>query len=111
MMKKYMTVISAVVLMMSLLVAAAAPKSDDYYGKTKVASKAEVKAYPFDLEQEKLLPSPFERAMKINQKYLLELDADRMLWPYHERAGLPTKGERHGRRHFWLPNHDVKSHR
>ena len=31
--------------------------------------------------------------MKVNQKYLLELDADRMLWPYHERAGLPIKGE------------------
>ena len=25
-----------------------------------------------------------------------DLDADRMLWPYHERAGLPTKGERYG---------------
>ena len=95
-MMKPTTVIPAVALMMSLLVAAAPPKSDGYYGKTKVAPKAEVKAYPFDLGQVKLLSSPFETAMKINQKYLLELDADRMLWPYHERAGLPTKGERYG---------------
>ncbi len=95
-MKKYMTVIPAVALMMSLALAAAPPKSDGYYGKTKVAPKAEVKAYPFDLGQVKLLPSSFERAMKINQSYLLDLDADRMLWPYHERAGLPAKGERYG---------------
>ena len=91
-----MTALPAVAVMTSLLVIAAPPKSDGYYGKTKVASKAEVKAYPFDLGQVKLLPSPFENAMKINQKYLLELDADRMLWPYHERAGLPIKGKRYG---------------
>ena len=106
-----MTVIPAVALMISLLVAAAAPKSDGYYGRTKVAPQAEVKSYSFDLGQVKLLPSSFERAMKINQKYLLDLDADRMVWPYHERAGLLTKGERHGGRHFWLQDHEVKSDR
>ena len=74
----------------------AAPESDGYYGKTKVAPKAEVVARPFNLGQVKLLPSKFEDAMKVNQKYLLELDADRMLWPYHERAGLPIKGKRYG---------------
>jgi DUF1680 family protein len=93
---KRMTVLLAATLMISLPVAAASPKSDGYSGKTKVAPKAQVEAYPFDLGQVKLLPSQFERAMKINQKYLLDLDADRMLWPYHERAGLPTKGERYG---------------
>ena len=95
-MMKRMTVVLAATLMISLPLAAASPKSDGYYGKTKVAPKAQVEAYPFDLGQVKLLPSPFERAMKVNQKYLLDLDADRMLWPYHERAGLPTKGERYG---------------
>ena len=92
---KRMTVLLAT-LMISSPVSAASPKSDGYYGKTKVAPKAQVEAYPFDLGQVKLLPSQFERALKINQKYLLDLDADRMLWPYHERAGLPTKGERYG---------------
>ena len=93
---KRTSVILATILMSNLPVVAAPPMSDGYYGKTKVAPKAQVKAYPFDLGQVKLLPSSFERAMKINQKYLLELDADRMLWPYHERAGLPIKGERYG---------------
>lgn len=96
-MMKRITVIFAATLMISLPVATALPKNDGYYGKTKVGPKVQqIEAYPFDLGQVKLLPSPFERAMKINQKYLLDLDADRMLWPYHERAGLPTKGERYG---------------
>jgi hypothetical protein len=89
------TTVILTTLMMGLSWAAAAPKSAGYYGKTKGAPKAEVKAHPFDLGQVKLLSCPFERALKINQKYLLEVDADRMLWPYHERAGLPTKGERY----------------
>jgi DUF1680 family protein len=95
-MMKRITVMFAATLMISLPVATASPRSDGYYGKTKVAPKAQVEACPFDLGQVKLLPSQFERAMKINQKFLLALDADRMLWPYHERAGLPTKGERYG---------------
>jgi DUF1680 family protein len=95
MMKRIALLLPAIV-MISLPLAVASPKSDGYYGKTKVAPKAQVEASPFNLGQVKLLPSPFERAMKVNQKYLLALDADRMLWPYHERAGLPTKGERYG---------------
>ncbi len=55
-----------------------------------------IKAKPFSLTQVRLLDSPFKTAMEINKDYLLKLDADRMLWPYHERAGLPTKGERYG---------------
>ena len=95
-MMKRMTVLFTAILTISLHVAAASPKSDGYYGKTKVAPKGQVKAYPFDLGQVKLLPSQFANAMKVDQKYLLALDADRMLWPYHERAGLPTKGKRYG---------------
>ena len=93
---KWMALIPTMCVTVGLLLLAAEPKSDGYYGKTMVAPKAQVKAHPFDLGQVKLLPSPFEKAMKVNQNYLLELDADRMLWPYHERAGLPIKGERYG---------------
>ena len=95
-MTKRVTAVLAAYLIMGLPVAAALPKSDGYYGKTKVAPKAQVQACPFDLGKVTLLPSPFERAMKVNQEFLLALDADRMLWPYHERAGLPIKGERYG---------------
>ena len=55
-----------------------------------------IKARPFSLNQVRLLDSPFKKAMEINKAYLLKLDADRMLWPFHERAGLPAKGQRYG---------------
>jgi DUF1680 family protein len=95
-MMKRISAIFAATVMISLPMATASPRSDGYYGKTKVGPKAQVEAYPFDLAQVTLLASPFERAMKVNQEFLLALDADRMLWPYHERAGLPIKGERYG---------------
>jgi len=55
-----------------------------------------IKARPFSLGRVRLLDSPFKKAMEINKAYLLKLDADRMLWPFHDRAGLPAKGERYG---------------
>ncbi len=55
-----------------------------------------VKARPFPLERVTLLESPFATAMEINRDYLHRLDADRFLWPFHERAGQPVRGERYG---------------
>jgi len=55
-----------------------------------------IEARPFPLNRVRLLDSPFKKAMEINRAYLLKLDPDRMLWPFHERAGLPTTGERYG---------------
>ena len=55
-----------------------------------------VKARPFRMDRVRLLESPFKKATEINRAYLLKLDADRFLWPYHDRAGLPTKGRRYG---------------
>jgi DUF1680 family protein len=55
-----------------------------------------VKARSFPLTQVRLLESPFKKTMEINRAYLLRLDADRFLWPYHDRAGMPTKGKRYG---------------
>lgn len=53
---------------------AASPNSDGDYGKTKVAPK--VKASPVNPGQVKLLLNPFESAMKVNQKCLLDRDAE-----------------------------------
>ena len=61
-----------------------------------VKPAGEIVARPFPLEDVRLLDGPFKKAMEINKAYLLKLDADRMLWPFHDRAGLPTKGERYG---------------
>jgi len=54
------------------------------------------KAESFPLNRVTLLDSPFKKAMEINRAYLLRLDADRFLWPFHERAGMEPKGKRYG---------------
>jgi len=55
-----------------------------------------VEARPFPLDRVTLLDSPFKKAMEINRAYLLKLEPDRFLWPFHERAGMPTQGKRYG---------------
>jgi len=55
-----------------------------------------VEARPFPLDRVTLLEGPFKKAMEINRAYLLKLEPDRFLWPFHERAGMEIKGERYG---------------
>jgi len=45
----------------------------------------------FRLQDVRLLDSPFKQAEEINQQYLLEMDADRLLAPFLREAGLPAK--------------------
>ncbi len=45
----------------------------------------------FSLEEVRLTNSPFLNAQKIDEQYLLELDADRLLAPYIKEAGLEPK--------------------
>ncbi len=47
----------------------------------------------FRLQDVRLLDSPFKHAEEINQQYLLEMDADRLLAPFLREAGLPAKAE------------------
>ncbi len=53
-------------------------------------------ARSFPLDRVRLLEGPFKKAMELNKAYLEKVEPDRHLWPFHERAGLPTKGERYG---------------
>ncbi|MBS2099783.1 glycoside hydrolase family 127 protein [Carboxylicivirga linearis] len=54
--------------------------------------KKQEKMQTFSLEDVKLQPSPFLNAQKVDHKYLLELDIDRLLAPYFKEAGLePVK--------------------
>lgn len=48
-------------------------------------NKEEIKY--FSLEDVRLLSSPFKHAEELNKKYLLELDADRLLAPFLKEAG------------------------
>jgi len=58
--------------------------------KIKVKDKVAFKAYPFDLQDVRLLDGPFREAMIRDQKYLLELDSDRLLHNFRVTAGLPS---------------------
>ncbi len=62
--------------------------------KFMVKNKAPAYWLPFQLSQARLLEgSPFYHAMKLDQKYLLGMDVNRMLNGYRRRAGLPELGE------------------
>ena len=47
----------------------------------------------FDLQDVRLLDSPFKHAMDVNVNTLLAYDVDRLLAPYLKEAGLQPKGE------------------
>lgn len=51
----------------------------------------DLKIQLFQLEDVELLNSPFKHAMDLNKRYLLSLDADRLLSPYLREAGLQPK--------------------
>lgn len=49
------------------------------------------KLEPFPLSSVRLLESPFKAAQQTDLKYILSLDADRLLAPYFKEAGLESK--------------------
>lgn len=56
----------------------------------------ELQARPFDLRDVRLLDGPFRAAMLRTQKYLHDLESDRLLWYFRRTAGLETPGEAMG---------------
>jgi uncharacterized protein len=64
--------------------------------KMKVKPVVPVKASAFNLKDVKITGGVFKKAMDMDGAYLLELDADRLLYRFYEHAGLPTKGEIYG---------------
>src|SRR3546814_483876 len=50
----------------------------------------------FPLQDVRLLDGSFNRAQELNKKYLLTLDADRLLAPFLREAGLASKAESYG---------------
>ncbi|TDD94708.1 glycoside hydrolase family 127 protein [Flavobacterium cellulosilyticum] len=54
------------------------------------------KLQSFPLSSVRLLEGPFKEAQLTDMKYILALDADRLLFPYLREAGIETKGESYG---------------
>ncbi|WP_428329446.1 beta-L-arabinofuranosidase domain-containing protein [Mucilaginibacter sp.] len=61
--------------------------------RIKIKPQVGVKAYSFDLNQVSLLNGPFKDAMIADEKYLLSIDADRLLSGFRSHSGLKAKGE------------------
>jgi len=57
---------------------------------------AQIKLQAFDLKDVRLLESPFLKAEKTDQAYMLSLNPDRLLAPYLKEAGLTPKAESYG---------------
>ncbi len=55
-----------------------------------------LQAHPLPLRDVRLLDGPLKRAQDADAKYLLELEPDRMLAYYRERAGLKPKAKPYG---------------
>ena len=58
--------------------------------KMALRNKVPLKAYPFALQDVRLLDGPFRDAMVRDQQYLLSLDPDRLLHMFRVTAGLPS---------------------
>ncbi|HEX3359282.1 MAG TPA: glycoside hydrolase family 127 protein, partial [Tepidisphaeraceae bacterium] len=66
------------------------------------------KALPFPLTDVRLLDSPFKAAQEVDGKYMLSLDADRLLHDFRVNAGLPSSAQPLG---GWeAPNCELRGH-
>jgi hypothetical protein len=65
-------------------------------------------AQPFDLSQVRLLVGPFQDAQRLDAKYLLSLDPDRLLHAFRLNAGFPSTAQPLG---GWeAPNCELRGH-
>ena len=69
------------------------------------AMNAQSEIYPqhFNLEEVQLLDGPFQNALQVNNKLLLEYDVNRLLTPFVRQAGLSSKS---GSKYYgWTTSH------
>ncbi|HEY2975557.1 MAG TPA: beta-L-arabinofuranosidase domain-containing protein [Pyrinomonadaceae bacterium] len=77
-------------------------------GQPKKQKSAITRAQPFDLKEIRLLEGPFKDAMQRDQKFILQLDPDRLLHNFRVNAGLPSTAKPLG---GWeAPNIEIRGH-
>src|SRR4051794_9645144 len=64
-----------------------------YEGKEKIQEQVPVKAYSFDLQDIKLLKSPFTENRDRDAQWLLSIDNNRMLHSFRVNAGIGTNAK------------------
>lgn len=65
-------------------------------GVMKAKPAVTIGAYPFSIADVRLLAGPFREAMEADERYLLEIEPDRLLSDYRAGSGLKPKGARYG---------------
>lgn len=65
---------------------------------------------PFDLSSVRLLPGPFETAQRLDARYLLSLEPDRMLHNFRVNAGLKPRAPVYGGWESQEPWVDIRCH-
>ena len=88
-MKSFTSQYGAVILLASTLVVSAAAFQ-------RITSGVPEAARPLPLDAVRLTGGPLKHAQDLDAKYLLELEPDRMLAFYRQRAGLQPKAQRYG---------------
>ena len=61
--------------------------------KIKVRPSVPMKVSAFSLREVQLFDSPFKHAMELDERYLLELDVNRLLHNFRVNAGLPSNAK------------------
>ena len=85
---------------------AAEPATVRWHHKDRLAAVAPLPAQPFPLQDVRLLPGPFQRAMELDRQYLRSLDVDRLLHSFRLAAGLPSQARPYG---GWMaPQHNSR---
>jgi DUF1680 family protein len=80
----------------ALVLAAAALSSAIVPAGAAVNDVVKPAASAFPLDAVRLLDGPFHHAQELDKKFLLEIDADRLLVPFREVAKLPVTKKRYG---------------
>ena len=66
------------------------------------------KAWPFPLQDVRLLAGPFKTAMERDARYMLEIDPERLLHNFRINAGLPSNAEPLG--NWEAPKSELRGH-
>ncbi|EHQ30634.1 glycoside hydrolase family 127 protein [Mucilaginibacter paludis] len=64
--------------------------------RMKIKPTIQLQAYSFDLQDVRLLESPFKQAMEKDAAYLLSVEPDRLLSGFRSHSGLTPKGKMYG---------------
>jgi len=99
--KDFIQSVTGLLIIMEILFLFNAPVSQaksNISGKKKIkkVEQSVIKVRPFNLSDVRLLDGPFKQRMKMDEKYMLELNPNRLLAPFLKSAGLKPKGRQYG---------------